>query len=170
MGLLWYSAGEEFACSSGDPGLIPGSGRSPGARHATCSCVLAWRAPWTEEPGRAHFMGLQRIRQDWVTLFFRNILHVILFCNTLFWCLDERKLSNSVTDCLLSWFRWWSSLGFRTTFALLLDNETLFLAFEMKELEYNFKRFICVTRLLLCNGTEKIFNFASLSKLSCSQC
>lgn len=35
----------------------------------------------------------------------------------------------------------------------------------MKELEYNFKRFICVTHLLLCNGTEKIFNFASLSKL-----
>ena len=56
-------------------------------------------------------------------------------------------------------------MGFRTTFALLLDNETLFLAFEMKELECNFKRFICVTRLLLCNGTEKIFNFASLSKL-----
>jgi len=26
--------------------------------------VLAWRIPWTEEPGRLQFMGLQRVRHD----------------------------------------------------------------------------------------------------------
>ena len=26
---------------------------------ATHSGILAWRMPWTEEPGRLHFMGLQ---------------------------------------------------------------------------------------------------------------
>ena len=28
---------------------------------ATHSTILAWRVPWTEEPGRLHFMGLQRV-------------------------------------------------------------------------------------------------------------
>jgi len=28
---------------------------------ATHSSVLAWRIPWMEEPGRLHFMGLQRV-------------------------------------------------------------------------------------------------------------
>ena len=31
---------------------------------ATHSSVLAWRLPWTEEPGRLQFMGSQRGRQD----------------------------------------------------------------------------------------------------------
>ena len=30
MGFLGGSDGKESACSAGDPGLIPGSGRSPG--------------------------------------------------------------------------------------------------------------------------------------------
>ena len=28
---------------------------------ATHSSVLAWKIPWTEEPGRLQFMGLQRV-------------------------------------------------------------------------------------------------------------
>ena len=35
-----------------DMGLIPGLGRSPGGDLATHSTILAWRIPWTEEPGR----------------------------------------------------------------------------------------------------------------------
>ena len=31
---------------------IPGSGGSPGGGNATHSSILAWRTPWTEEPGR----------------------------------------------------------------------------------------------------------------------
>ena len=31
---------------------------------ATQSNILAWRIPWTEEPGRLQFMGSQRIRHD----------------------------------------------------------------------------------------------------------
>ena len=31
---------------------------------ATHSDVLAWRIPWTEEPGRLQSMGSQRVRQD----------------------------------------------------------------------------------------------------------
>ena len=31
---------------------------------ATLSSILAWRIPWTEEPGRVQFMGLQRVKHD----------------------------------------------------------------------------------------------------------
>ena len=30
---------------------------------ATHSSILAWRTPWTEEPGRLPFMGSQRVGQ-----------------------------------------------------------------------------------------------------------
>ena len=33
------------------------------------SSTLAWKIPWTEEPGRLQSMGLQRVRHDQVTSF-----------------------------------------------------------------------------------------------------
>ena len=60
------SDGKESAYTAGDPGLIPGSGRPPGGREgmATHSSILAWRVPWTEEPGRLQSMGSQRVRHN----------------------------------------------------------------------------------------------------------
>ena len=29
---------------------------------ATCSSILAWSIPWTEEPGGLQFIGAQRVR------------------------------------------------------------------------------------------------------------
>ena len=51
MGFPGGSDGKESACNTGDPGLIPGSGKFPGVRMATHSNVPARRIPWTEEPG-----------------------------------------------------------------------------------------------------------------------
>ena len=31
---------------------------------ATHSSILAWRNPWTEEPGRLQSMGSQRVKHD----------------------------------------------------------------------------------------------------------
>ena len=45
------SDGKASACNTGDPGLIPGLGRSLEEEMATHSGVLVWRIPWTEEPG-----------------------------------------------------------------------------------------------------------------------
>ena len=64
MGFPGGSDGKESACKAGDPGLIPGSGRSPEEGMATHSSILAWRMPWTEEPGGLKFMELQRVRDD----------------------------------------------------------------------------------------------------------
>jgi len=33
---------------------------------ATHSSILAWRIPWTEEPGTLQSIGLQRVGHDWV--------------------------------------------------------------------------------------------------------
>ena len=41
------SDGKESVCNAGDPGLIPGSGRSPGEGIGYHSSILAWRIPWT---------------------------------------------------------------------------------------------------------------------------
>ena len=60
------SVGRESTCNAGDPGLIPGLGRSPGGGHGNLlQSILAWRIPWTEESGRLQFMGSQRLRHDW---------------------------------------------------------------------------------------------------------
>ena len=34
---------------------------------ATLSSTLAWKIPWTEEPGGLQSMGLLRVRHDWAT-------------------------------------------------------------------------------------------------------
>ena len=40
---------------------------------ATYSSILAWRIPWTEEPGGLQSIGLQRVRQNWFDLAYRHI-------------------------------------------------------------------------------------------------
>ena len=46
---------------------------------ATYSNILAWRIPWTEEPGGLQTMGSQRVRHDWAT---NTYLHTISQANT----------------------------------------------------------------------------------------
>ena len=36
-------------------------------RMATHSSILAWRFPWTEDPGGPQLMGSQRVRHNWET-------------------------------------------------------------------------------------------------------
>ena len=55
------SDGKQSACNAGDPRLIPGWGISPGGEGmATPSSILAWKTPWTEDPG-GQFTGSQRV-------------------------------------------------------------------------------------------------------------
>ena len=44
-----------------DEGSIPALRRSLGGGKATQSNILAWRIPWTEEPGGPQSMGSQRV-------------------------------------------------------------------------------------------------------------
>ena len=42
---------------------------------ATHSSILAWRIPWTEEPGGLQSVGSQRVRQDCGTSLHFHIVH-----------------------------------------------------------------------------------------------
>ena len=52
LGFPGVSDGKVSACNTGDPGLIPGSEDPLEKEMATYSSTLAWKTPWTEEPGR----------------------------------------------------------------------------------------------------------------------
>ena len=49
------------AYNAGDPGSIPGSGRSPGEGNGNPLQYSCLENPWMEEPGRLQSMGLQRV-------------------------------------------------------------------------------------------------------------
>ena len=51
------SNSKESACNVGDLGSIPGQEEPLEKGMATHSSILAWRIPWTEEPGRLQFIG-----------------------------------------------------------------------------------------------------------------
>ena len=44
-----------------DMGLIPVSGRFPWRSMAAHTSILAWRIPWTEEPGGLQSIGSPRV-------------------------------------------------------------------------------------------------------------
>ena len=50
--------------SSGDPGSVRESEDSLKKGIANHSNVLAWRIPWTEDPGRLFVIGSQRFGHD----------------------------------------------------------------------------------------------------------
>ena len=72
--------GKEAACqcrSCVRLGSIPRLGRSPGGGHGnplleSCPENLAWRTPWTAEPGMLRSTVSQRARQDWSDLAHRH--------------------------------------------------------------------------------------------------
>ena len=58
------SDGKESACNAGDPGLIMGSGRSPGKGNAYPLQFSCLRFPCIEKAGGLQSMGLQKVRHS----------------------------------------------------------------------------------------------------------
>ena len=62
------ASGKEPTCqcrSCKKHGFDPWVGKTPLEKEmATLSSILAWRIPWTEEPGRLQSMGSQRVGHD----------------------------------------------------------------------------------------------------------
>ena len=61
MGFLDGSVMKNPPSHIGDAGWIPGSGRSPGGGNGNPLSVLAWKIPWTEEPGMLQSTGSQTV-------------------------------------------------------------------------------------------------------------
>ena len=61
------SAGNTSACNTGDTEMwvqLLGWEDPLEKEMATHSSILAWRIPWTEEPGRLQSIGSQRVGRD----------------------------------------------------------------------------------------------------------
>ena len=56
MGFPGGSDGKEYACNEGKDALEKGM--------ATHSSIVAWRIPWTEEPGGLQSIGSQRVGHE----------------------------------------------------------------------------------------------------------
>ena len=52
------------AYSTGDPGSIPGSGRSPGEGNGNPLQYSCLENPWTKDPGGLQSIGSQRVGHD----------------------------------------------------------------------------------------------------------
>ena len=64
MGFPGGSKVKASASNAGDPGSIPGSGRSPGEGNGNPLHTLTWKIPWMEEPGGLQSMRSQRVGHD----------------------------------------------------------------------------------------------------------
>ena len=64
MGFPGGSVVKNPPANAGDPGSIPGLGRSPREENGYAHQYFAWRILWTEESGGLQSMGLQRVGHD----------------------------------------------------------------------------------------------------------
>ena len=69
------SSDKESACNAGDPGLIPGLGRSPGEADGYPLQYSFLGNPMDREPWQATVHGLQRVGHGWVTNTFSSWHH-----------------------------------------------------------------------------------------------
>ena len=68
MGFPCGWGGKESACNVGEIQVWSLGGEDPLEKGmATNSSILAWRIPWTEEPGGLQSMRSQRVRHEWAT-------------------------------------------------------------------------------------------------------
>ena len=67
VGLPWWLRQWRICPQCGRSGFDPSVMKMPWSKGIATSSILVWRIPWTEEPGRLQFMGLQRVGHDWAT-------------------------------------------------------------------------------------------------------
>ena len=70
---------------------------------ATHSSILAWRIPWTEEPGRLQSLGSQRVRHDWATLS-HSLTHSLTLFIRMLWpfliaAIEQTRWQASILAC-----------------------------------------------------------------------
>ena len=73
------SNSKESVCKAGDLVRSLGWEDPLEKRMATYSSILAWRIPWTEEPGGLQSTESQRIRHNWTTNTFTFFSHSVVW-------------------------------------------------------------------------------------------
>ena len=98
---------------------------------ATHSSTLAWKIPWTGEPGRLQSMGLQRVGYDWATsLSLFTFLH---------WRRKWQPTPVLLPGESQGWGAWWAAVygvaQSRTWLKRLSSSSSISSAVSMKSLE-----------------------------------
>ena len=97
LGFPGGSDSKASACNAGDPGSIPGSGRSPGEGNGN-PLQYPGKSHGRRSGGRLQSMGSQRVRHDWATTlsgFSRSHVGV--------WELDHKEDEHQRTDAFKLW-------------------------------------------------------------------
>ena len=94
------SDGEESTCNAGDPGSIPGLGRSPGEGNGyrLHSSTLAWRIQWIEEPGRLQSVVSQRVGHKWAANTFTFKRLSVVKSSVVLKVINHLKISNTKSE------------------------------------------------------------------------
>ena len=75
---------------------------------ATHSSILAWRIPWTEEPGRLQSVGSQRVGYDWATftysLMYRHLYVPFMCFSHIVYCRVLTRVPHTMQWVLLDYF------------------------------------------------------------------
>ena len=88
LAFLGGSDGKESTCQCRKCRFYPWVRKTQGM--AIHSNILAWRIPWTEEPGRVQSMGSHRVRHDWATTTY-HFIHVYKNCPKMEEAIFHRK-------------------------------------------------------------------------------
>ena len=81
-------------------------------RMATNSSILAWRIPWTGEPGGLQSMGSQRVQHDWMINTFtysqNSFIFFIKMClsKMLLYILKDKCNCDYDSEICILWFVW----------------------------------------------------------------
>ena len=67
------------------------------------SSILAWRIPWTEEPGGLQSMGSQRVRHDWVTKHTHIDYKSVLLCSIISIYTNYFITSSNLSSSIKKW-------------------------------------------------------------------
>ena len=101
------------AGDSRDLGSIPGFGRSPGVGSATHSSILAWKIPWTEEPGELQSWGCKEADMtDQQNMYAAAAAKSLQSCPTLCDPIDSSPPSSPVPGILHARTLEWVAISF----------------------------------------------------------
>ena len=78
---------------------------------ATHCSTIAWKIPWTEEPGRLQSMGSQRVGHDWATSLSLNPKYFLLTSKILIlsmWSYKVHTVKHMVFPVIMYWCESWT--------------------------------------------------------------
>ena len=123
---------------------------------ATHSSILAWRIPWTEEPGRLPSMRLQRVGYDWVTFAFfhtKKKKNLWSHLNTIKWVHSGSSVNTSWRNDQL-----FIQLGRKCLSWFSLFNSTSLSCFPTSSINLYFKFHLFISLAYLCSREWIMYN------------